>query len=203
MTHPGGDQAARFINRLLGLGEQRAGHREAANRASLAELRRGLGRSPGEAPGAYREVLALLDDAEASTQFEDACFRVATLYALYPENSGTPRPVAHGHRRNLGGSLRLLVGKDERKLGAERRVIALLNCHKDDLDEHLRHAVSLLRADEKPIDWRQLLSDLRGWSDEDRHVQRAWARAFWGFSAEPTMNANTSGVGRIVAETEG
>ena len=25
-----------------------------------------------------------------------------------------------------------------------------------------------------------LLSDIRHWEDEDRRVQRAWARAYWG-----------------------
>ena len=183
MTQPGADHAGQFINRLLRLGEERAGPQIASHRASLAELRRGLGRTPGEAPGAYREVLAILDDTAASTRFEDVCFQVATLYALYPRNGGTPRSVEQGRRRNLGSSLRLLGGRDERRQGAERRVLALLNCNADDLPDHLRHAVSLLRADDQPIDWRQLLTDLRGWSQQDRHVQRAWARAFWGYSA--------------------
>ena len=63
---------------------------------------------------------------------------------------------------------------------AEKRFVALLNCHQEDLPDHLRHAVSLLRSKEIPIDWARLLRDLRWWHREDKRVQRDWARAFWG-----------------------
>ncbi len=209
MNQPGGERTGRFISRLLMLGEQKAGGREAGQRASLAELRRGLGRPPGAAPGAYREVLTLLDGRGAGDRFEDACFQVATLYALYPHNSGTPRSGEQRRDRNLGHSLGFLSRKDERKQGAGRRMIALLNCHEDDLPEHLRHAVSLLRADDGPIDWRQLLRDLRGWPDDDRHVQRAWARGFWGSGEEAptdttgdTSTTGTNADGPVTAAKE-
>jgi CRISPR system Cascade subunit CasB len=184
MTQPAGEHAGRFVGRLLALGEKRDGHQEAGRRATLAELRRGVGRSPGEAPGAYREVLALLGDGEAAPSFEDACFEVATLYSLYPENKGNVPSDAHTRRRDMGGSLHLLAATSERKKGAERRLMAMLDCDPDELRHHLRHAVSLLKADVTPIDWLQLLRDLRGWTRDDRSVQRRWARSFWGYNAD-------------------
>src|SRR4051812_42438534 len=82
---------------------------------------------------------------------------------------------------NLGASFSRLVGNDE-KLGAKSRFVALLNAHPDELDRHLRHAVSLLKSHDAPvaIDWGQLGRDIQEWTYEDRGVQGDWARAFWG-----------------------
>jgi len=208
MTQAGGNMAAGFIPRLLALGDERGGHAEPRRRAALAELRRGLGKAPGEAPAAYSETLTLIGDAAIGQPLEDIYFQVATLYALYPHNTGTPRDIEPWRRRNIGGSLALLGGKEERRKGAERRLLALLNCPADDLPDHLRHAVSLLRADDRSIDWQQLLADLRNWDREDRRVQRSWARSFWGHSAEAasdnatTTTNTTNDAGQTVAGQE-
>jgi CRISPR system Cascade subunit CasB len=74
----------------------------------------------------------------------------------------------------------VLAGKAGSEEAVERRFVALLNAHPEDLDKHLRHAVSLLKAHEIPVDWLRLLGDLRGWGNPERYVQRNWARAFWG-----------------------
>jgi hypothetical protein len=79
-------------------------------------------------------------------------------------------------------------GTDENE-GVKRRFVALLNAHPEELDRHLRHAVSLLSANEIRIDWAQLLRDVQQWDDEDRQVQLAWARAFWG-GDRPTSDAD-------------
>jgi CRISPR system Cascade subunit CasB len=86
---------------------------------------------------------------------------------------------------NFGASFaRLKPSVDADGKSIERRFVALLECHEDDLAERLRHAVSLLRSKEIPVDWLQLLKDLRRWNREDRKAQREWARAFWG-GAQP------------------
>ena len=61
----------------------------------------------------------------------------------------------------------------------EARFVALLNAHPEDLDDHLRHAVSLLKANEQPLDWFRLLEDLLQWDHPDGHVQLKWARDFY------------------------
>lgn len=82
--------------------------------------------------------------------------------------------------------------------GVERRFVALLNCHRDDLPAHLRHAVGLLKSKEIPVDWAELLHDILRWDSESRSVQRAWARAFWGRAgrsdddAQPADDAATA-----------
>ena len=69
---------------------------------------------------------------------------------------------------------------DSDNTAIERRFVALLAAHPDDLDFYLRQAVSFLRSKEVPVNWQQLLSDVLAWSHPERYVQKAWARAFWG-----------------------
>jgi CRISPR system Cascade subunit CasB len=99
-------------------------------------------------------------------------------------------------RRNLGASFERLAPADsDERVSVERRFTALLACHAEELPNHLRHAIGLLRASEIPVDWTLLLRDLQYWEDERRTVQRAWARAFWRPVDEPTTSSSTSDSG--------
>jgi CRISPR system Cascade subunit CasB len=60
----------------------------------------------------------------------------------------------------------------------EARFTALLNANAEELDDHLRHVIGLLRAHERPLDWFRLFSDLLHWDDLSGSVQLAWARDF-------------------------
>jgi CRISPR system Cascade subunit CasB len=89
-------------------------------------------------------------------------------------------------RTNFGASFKQLGSDDSSSV--ERRFVALLNSHRDDLPNRLRHAVSLLRAPGVPVDWAQLLRDIQSWDHPDRFVQVQWARSFW---APPRQDAET------------
>lgn len=144
--------------------------REANDRQALAALRRGLGRRPGAAAEMYPYVVPRLP-AGMSAQEEEAYYLVAALFASHPMST------SHG---NLGDHLRAVCVADEnRRAGVERRLVTLLAVHPDDLSDHLRQAISLLRSHEVPVNWDQLLRDIRYWDHPDAFVQRAWARAFW------------------------
>lgn len=142
------------------------------DRAALAALRRSLGKSPGEAADAHRFVLPF----NPAVWEEPAYYLVAGLFALHPaswrKEEGDKQPT------NFGASFAWLRSKTDSD-SIEKRFVALLDCHEDDLGEHLRHAVSLLQSQEIPVDWVRLLKDLNNWNHEDRFVQRNWARAFW------------------------
>ena len=146
------------------------------DRAALAALRRGLGKSPGEAAETHQYVLRFNPEPWEELAF----YLVAGLFAMHPESW----PKKEGDKRltNFGASFAWMKSKADSDSSIERRFVALLDCHEDDLAEHLRHAVSLLRSKEIPVDWLQLLRDLRNWNQENRRVQRNWARAFWGGS---------------------
>jgi CRISPR system Cascade subunit CasB len=146
------------------------------DRAALATLRRGLGRKPGEEMGIYR-YLGRFANGMKSYQQEEAYHLVATLFGLYPSKSWSSGD--ENESTNLGASFKRLqaeMGGD----GAERRFTALLNAHSEDLAEHLRQVVGLLKSKDIPIDWVQLLKAVEFWDfDDERRTQRAWAKAFW------------------------
>lgn len=163
-----------FIEYLLSLSE-------GEKRGALASLRRGLGKTPGQAPEMFRYVLPWLPE-NASREQERAYFLVASLLAYHPKN------CSEGNMGNHLARCRDPQGNDD---ALERRFTALLAAHPEDLPFYLRQAVSFLKSkEETPINWSQLLKDLMGWDHPDGYVQRQWARAFWsGRQAEQAGEA--------------
>lgn len=146
------------------------------DRGSLAALRRGLGKPPGEAAAMHRFVVPWLP-ARSGPWDEAPYYLVASLFAWH-QGSWRPPEGEEGPVTNLGASF----GRLADAVGAERiepRFVALLNCHREDLAEHLRHVIGLMKSKDVLVDWAQLLRDLRSWDRDGRPVQRAWARAFW------------------------
>jgi CRISPR system Cascade subunit CasB len=142
------------------------------DRAALARLRRGLGKGPATATEMHPLVLPWLPRGLTTDQ-EDACYLIASLFATHPEPGG---------EESLGSALaRLKDGPGGDSL--EKRFVALLNCHEDDLPGHLRHAVSLLRSRGVSVGWEGLLADVLAWGRPGRSVQRRWARDYWGPTA--------------------
>lgn len=154
-----------FIQMLIGFHSQE-------NRAALAMLRRGLGKQPGEAMEVYRIIGNFAAKAKSKTH-EDAFHMVATLFGLYP----SPNREGDQYNSNFGASvseLSVKVNSDS----VEKRYVALLDAHKDDLPDHLRQMVGLLKANDVKINWLQLLKDLNWWDSDKREVQRRWAKSF-------------------------
>lgn len=160
----------RFVNHLVSLTEptRRDG------RASLAALRRGLGRVPGTVAEAYPIVVPF---APAGPGWNaDRYYLVASLFATHPEN--WVNQDGDDRRTNLGASLRRARGESG---GVEAHLVSLLNSERDQLKDRLPHSVGLCAAGQPavPVDWAQLLADLLRWNDERRRVQRRWAASFW------------------------
>jgi CRISPR system Cascade subunit CasB len=168
----------RALDRLVPDGDEQRG-----DRAALAALRRALGKPPGEAPEAFSVVYHALGDEQLTPREEQPYFIVAPLFALYPEGGWSGDGSTGTYQsRSLGASLaRLAEATDSGSI--EGRFQALLDAHRDDLPEHLRHAVSLCRAHDIPVSWVDLLGDVRHWDHPDRPVQRRWARDYWGYIA--------------------
>ena len=154
------------------------------DRAALAALRRSVSKSPGEAAEAHRYVLPF----NPATWEESAYYLVGGLFALHPRS--WRREEGDRSLTNLGASFARLGSQVDSK-SIEKRFVALLNSHEEDLAEHLRHTIGLLGSKEIPVDWVQLLKDLRNWNHEDRFVQLNWARAFWG-RADEQMQTNVT-----------
>lgn len=140
-------------------------------RGALAALRRGLGQEPGMVASMFPHVVRFLGDVRAGSWNEKAYFLVGALFAMHP--------VPRLDDVSLGAALGAISQQTERG-SIEKRFMALLDAHPDDLGEHLCQAISLLRAnDNARLDWEMLLEHVEHWTHEDRWVQRRWARDFW------------------------
>jgi CRISPR system Cascade subunit CasB len=142
------------------------------DRAALAALRRSLGQPIGYSGEAHRYILWI----NPSQWEERHYYLIAGLYALHPNI--WRQTEANTRATNYGASMARL----NREVGSssiERRFVALLDAHEEDLAEHLRQTVSLLKSRDIPVDWVRLLRDLKNWKLESRSVQRQWARSFW------------------------
>ena len=154
-----------FINYLQGLWES-------GNRGALASLRRGLGKPPSMVPEMYPHIVPRLPQ-NLSQWDEEVYYLVAALFALHP---------ASAPDGNMGTHFAALCDPNEAPSPAvERRFVALLASHPDDLYRTLQQAVSLLKSKDVPICWNQLLWHLRKWAYPDSRVrvQKQWADAFW------------------------
>lgn len=153
------------------------------DRGAIAAMHRGLGKPPGIVHQMDRYILPFVFG-----ESEEPYYLVAALFAAW--HQGKEKVV--NADSNLGRSLRTMVNleldRKEAEKRIEKRLIALLNCQRDDLPVHLRQIVSLLRSKEVPINWAQLLHDIKGWNWEDRGVQRSWARGFWSMTNTDTDN---------------
>lgn len=144
------------------------------NRGALAALRRGLGRSPGEAREMYPYVVPWVP-GDASREREAVYYTIASLYAYHPMTGGSG---------NMGTHFARTVPRGGDHAAVERRFSVLLTAHRDDLPFQLRQAIGFLRSKEVPVDWHQLFTDLTAWTHPDGYVQKQWARAFWGRAAD-------------------
>jgi CRISPR system Cascade subunit CasB len=163
------EQERRFISSLKTLVAR-------DDRGALAALRRGLGKAPGEATEMYPWVAWALS-ADGYRAHDDDYFTVASLFASHYKK---PWEDAPHHVANLGASFRALYVRREQGPSIEARFVGLLGASREQLPNHLRGAISLMKADEIPVCWEYLLHDLGRWTWEGQRVQRAWGRAFWG-----------------------
>jgi CRISPR system Cascade subunit CasB len=143
------------------------------SKAALATLRRGLGKSPGEATGMFRYVMPLLPENSHPGR-ERAYFTVASLFALHPMSTAADA--------SMGTHFAALRSQNPQNAESlERRFTALLAAHPDDMQSHLRQAVTLLKSKDVAINWSRLLNDLANWSHPDwsEGIKTRWARDFW------------------------
>jgi CRISPR type I-E-associated protein CasB/Cse2 len=150
---------------------------EMANKASpngavLAHLRRGLDRpldyTLARVGWLFRGVpdFALGDTVLA-----------AGLFAWVKGDCGQDDKVDFGAA--FGGGLTL-----DEKQPREKRFIDLLDTGREELPYKLRQAITLIGRDGIGLDWVLLIKHLSHWDDQNRWVQKEWARGFWAAAAE-------------------
>lgn len=153
------------------------------DRGALASLRRGVGKEPGVAAEMHPYVAPWLP-RDAALPKQDVYYQVAALFALHPQHADS--------MRSLGATFRQFAGDSG---SIEKRFVALLNAHREDLPAHLRHAVSLAKSKDAAINYDLLMKHLTHWDSETRWVQREMAADFWAggtqrTTSEPTQEEN-------------
>jgi len=154
-------------------------YRKEKNRGALAIMRRSLGILPELDVRTFPFVFPGIEIAELNKYQEQIAFMIAALYALYHSGSADISPSEEPFW-NLGDSFRNLSENDEKgSKSIESRFIALLNAHKDDLIQHLKKSVSLLKSRKIPINWVVLAEDIQYWEYSERITQSRWAQSFY------------------------
>lgn len=163
--------------RLLGGGS------DASVRATLASLRRGVSREPGELPEIW-ELTAVPDTSEqvgdAPTWDEVAVHMAMTLYALHQQSKVVPMD-----RRGvgLGRAAHDVVGRgDEENSSARARFNALVTSSTvSELRHHLRSFIALLRSKGIPLDHAMLADDIAQFQRPGgaKTVQLRWSRQYY------------------------
>lgn len=145
--------------------------RDKNDKASLAILRRGLKNRPELNFDAARYVYPWLPP-DLYTVGVDNAFLVASLFALHS---------AKGGKGSIGSSVKRIKDKSG---SIEKRFSALVDSDRDALPVKLRYMTTLLKSNNVPVDWLQMLKDLSSWEHQDKFVQRRWVSEFYGVKEE-------------------
>ena len=148
------------------------------DRKALAELRRSLAFDPGTYPRVFPYVEPFISRESERRGF----YLLAGLFALHPDGG-----AGAGEKTSLGDAVAHLYAQRDRNTSIEQRFITLLDADRDQLPHRLRQMISLLKAEQIPVDWEQLLSDLLYWASERHTVQQRWARDFYRVT-EPAID---------------
>lgn len=160
---------------------------EHPRRAALANLRRGIGRSPGELPELWGSFLQEMPpeffaQSGTPTAAEWAVYLALTLFALHQQSQDKPM-CAQG--AGIGQAVRRLAAgqrEDPQESGAFKRFSALITSDSiEEVSHHLRGLVQLLRSEGLPLDYPQLAFDLfeLQFPDSAPRVKLRWGQDYF------------------------
>ena len=156
-------------------------------KALLAELRRGIGREPGELPelwGMFLEELpeSLYGDKWGASPAEWAVYMSLTLFALHQQGWSPQSEPMHKEDVSLGAAAAALIDTEDDFERILRRFNAVTASHdRSALAQYLRGLVQLLRGKGIPLDYAVLARDLY-WScftESWDRVRLSWGRDFY------------------------
>jgi CRISPR system Cascade subunit CasB len=182
--------ASEFVEHLRRLNDE--------DRAAMACLRRSLSRSPGAYAPAYPYVEPFVGPGDSGDSARrTALYVTAGLFAMHPE---------HKEGVHYAEALAELMNKQNSK-SIEKRFVALLESHPEDLHAHLRHATSLLASHHMRFDYTELCQDLMRWYDvrnlrRSDWVKQKWARKFYSRLGSIGDEASSRSNKRAQAEEE-
>jgi CRISPR system Cascade subunit CasB len=159
---------------------------EGQQKALLANLRRGVGRNPGELPELWGILFdGVPDEYLEDEKFERALYTALTLFALHQQGHDLKTELMHREKVGLGEAMACLV--DDQRENEERitRRFNQIATSADllEMSQHLRGAVQLMRGQEIPLDYAKLAGDLHQYQyqypDFQIDVRLRWGRDYY------------------------
>lgn len=154
-------------------------------RADMANLRRGIGKRPGELPQLwellFRDFSEELMSRDGSPTWEEwAVFGALTLYAMHQQGS---EQNMHVSGKRLGIAIGSLTAGDEDRMKAVQRRFNAFATAKEmpECLHHLRGLVQLLRSEGIGLDYAELAGDLYEFQTPEgaAKVRLRWGQDFY------------------------
>lgn len=152
-------------------------------RGMMANIRRGIGKHPGEIPEIWSIIFdnlpeELCGNKEAS-EAEMTIYTALTLYALHQQGKDVPMHMAG---ISFGRAAAKLVNNDDDKERILHRInLVVTAVSTQDLAYHLRSMVQLMKNKDIALDYARLAEDIYKFSYQEaaNEVKLSWGRDFY------------------------
>lgn len=152
-------------------------------RGMMANLRRGVGKQPGELPELWEIIFDRIPDEllgiNKASYAEWAVYTALTLYAVHQQSSDSNM---HQKEISIGQAAACLIKNEE----DTERILKRLNLvvtavSSEDLAYHLKAVIQMLRQDNIPLDYAELAKELYLFHYEEsaQNIKLKWGRDFW------------------------
>ena len=159
------EQIKKYVSRQLNWIQNLPEHPQ---KAELANLRRGVGKVPGELPELWGSFLQEMPDelksrTDIPTAAEWAIYLALTLYALHQQGHSLQTDNMYRPKMPFGRAVRWLVAPNMKpwESSIQKRFNALATASQPQkYSQHLRGIIQLMRTAGIPLDYPQLAADL-------------------------------------------
>jgi CRISPR system Cascade subunit CasB len=158
--------------------------------ADMAKLRKGLGRDAGDVPEMWPYYKVVIPDQAAAagtrrTPELDAEHAALTLFAVHQQSQGT---TMHSAEEHIGDALLKLRSSKQfaaNPQALDERVNAAATASSvTELVHHLKGLVTLLRGQQLPFDYTQLVDDIADWRwpSSRARIRRQWGAHYFAWN---------------------
>ncbi len=158
-----------------------------AQKAVLANMRRGIGQKPGAVPELWGVFLGgfpedLYGKGQEPNAAEWAVYTALTLFAMHQQGHDPSAEPMHREKTGFGAAMAQLAhGKDDEERVRRKFNMAATASDIEEAAWHIKSAIQLLRAEGIPLDYAALARDLYRFQypDSRESVQLEWGRDFY------------------------
>ena len=135
-------------------------------KATLANMRRGIGKIPGDLPELWGMLFldfpeTLFSKRNEPSKAEWAAYTALTLFALHQQGHEPKKEPMHQPNVSFGQAVGQLIEKEEDEARIRRRFqVAATSSDMTELSQHMRGMVQLLRTKGIPMDYAAVAEDL-------------------------------------------